>query len=419
MSHKFLPPDFDFPALPRMPKENALPAVDCVVVGAGIAGLWLANVLKRRGYSVVVFDSHAIGGTQTFASQGMIHGGQKYVLTGSLGAQAEPLATMPARWQACFDGCGDVDLAGIALASDHQIMWPAGGLVAAGAVLAAAKLVNADTRKLERDEFPAVLADRPKFKGPVYRLPEKVMDIKSLVAQLAKPLQGRIYRGALSGLLPDGQVAFRDGEGEIGLQAQMVVCTAGTGNEEALRLLGVGRNLTQRRPLRQIMVRPLPSALYGHGIVGSPKPRLTVTAARMADSLSGQDGDYVWYIGGNVAEQAAGMSDDDAIAFAQKELADVFPQIDWTQKEWATWAGDRAEPANPDGQLPPGPYVHQRGRVLVGWPTKLTFAPMLADRVLDLFAQSHITPHAEQPRLDWPEAGMGAYPWEVAAWRKT
>lgn len=402
----------------KTPPPQNLPAVDIVVVGAGIAGLWVANVLKRRGYSVVVFDRDCIGGTQTLASQGMIHGGQKYVLTGSLGAQAEPLAAMPARWQACFDGCGDVDLTGVALASDDQVMWPAGGLVAAGAVLAAAKIVNAATEKLAREDFPAPLRERPKFKGPVYRLPEKVMNAKSLVAALARPLQGCIYRGALSGLLPDGQVAFTQQGHETGFQAQLVVCAAGTGNEDALRLLRVERAATQRRPLRQIMVRPMPYPLNGHGITAAPKPRLTVTAARIDDSVMGTANDYVWYVGGNVAEQAAGMDDDAAIAFAQSELAEVFPHIDWTVKEWAVWHGDRAEPANPDGQLPPGPYVHQRGRALVAWPTKLTFAPLLADKVAGVVDHYKIRPVHAQPDLGgWPLAAMGAPPWETATWR--
>lgn len=398
-----------------MPK---LPAVDVIIVGAGIAGLWLANVLKRRGFAVAVFDRDSIGGTQTFASQGMIHGGQKYVLTGSLGAQAQPLAAMPARWQACFDGCGDVDLTGVAFASEDQIMWPAGGLVAGAAVLAAAKLVNAATEKLSPADFPDALRDKPKFKGPVYRLPEKVMNIRSLVTALAKPLQGRIFKGALSGLLPDGQVAFTQDGRETALHAQLVVCAAGTGNEEAFRLLRVGKQATQRRPLKQVMVRPMPSALNGHGIVGSPKPRLTVTSARVDDSVSGTAGDYVWYIGGNVAEEAAGMSDDDAIAFAQKELADVFPHIDWRGKEWATWSGDRAEPADPDGHLPAGPYVHQRGRVLVAWPAKLTFAPRLADQVVDIIEKHNIRPARDEVPQDWPLAAMGAYPWETAQWRR-
>ena len=390
-----------------------LPAVDVVVIGAGIAGLWTANVLQRRGYSVLVFEKDLIGGVQTLASQGMIHGGQKYTLTGAASEHAAAIAAMPARWQACFDGCGDVDLTGVDFASDHQIMWPAGGLVSSAAVLAAAQLVNAGTSKLSREEYPEVLATRPKFKGPVYRLPEVVMDAKSLVAALTKPLAGRILRGSVSGVLPDGQVAFSHEGAEIAVQAQMVVSTAGLGNEDVLKFLKVGKAQTQRRPLRQIMVRALDEPLYGHGIVGSPKPRLTVTAAR--DTTSGG---YIWYLGGAVAENSAELDDRAAIELAARELADVFPHIDWSQKEFATWYGERAEPANPDGQLPPGPFVQQRGRVVIAWPTKLTFAPLLTDHVISVLDRHAIKPYYPVPKLEWPQAQTGVPPWENCQWQR-
>jgi glycine/D-amino acid oxidase-like deaminating enzyme len=386
--------------------------VDIVVVGAGIAGLWTAGVLKRRGYSVAVFERDAIGGVQTFASQGMIHGGQKYTLTGRAEDHALSIAAMPARWQAAFDGCGDLDLAGVDFASDHQVMWPAGGLVAATAVLAAAKLVNAATARLARGDYPEALATIPKFKGPVYQLPEKVMNIKSLVAALARPLAGRIFRGELKAVLPDGQVAFHADGRDIVLHAQAVIVTAGTGNEDALKALRIERKMTQRRPLRQIMVRDLPFALYGHGIVGHPKPRVTVTAARR------DTGGYVWYLGGALAEAAAALPEEEAIALALREMADLFPQVDWASKEWATWQGDRAEPHDPEGRLPPGPAVHQRGRVLLAWPAKLTFAPALGDRVLAVLEQHGIRPALDMPEIDWPQAAFGAYPWETATWRK-
>lgn len=53
--------------------------VDVVIVGAGIAGLWLLNILRSNGYSVILFENESIGGLQTMASQGMIHGGQRYM----------------------------------------------------------------------------------------------------------------------------------------------------------------------------------------------------------------------------------------------------------------------------------------------------------------------------------------------------
>lgn len=382
---------------------------DMIIFGAGIAGLWLANTLKRAGYNVIVIEKDKIGGGQTLASQGMIHGGQKYVLPGGGGSQAQAIAAMPERWESCFGGWGEIDLTSVRFLSDAQVMWPAGGILSDAAVFGAAKLVNAATEKLAPEDFPAVLRDRKKFKGAVYRLPERVLDVRSLLLALMQNLKGRVLQGEATELLPDGQVAV---SGEV-LRAQLIIFTAGAGNEKALEFLRVREKHTQRRPLRQIMVRTMEEAIFGHGIVGAPKPRVTVT------SHPAEGGGYVWYLGGNLAEEAAGMDEDAAISFARKEMHDIFPDINWQGREWATWYGDRAEPYDAKGELPPGPFVHQRGKILLAWPTKLTFAPALSDRVFDWLKDKDIHPQAAVAPPPFASADIGSYPWETAHWRKS
>lgn len=383
---------------------------DMIIFGGGIAGLWLANVLRRAGYNLILIEKDTLGGVQTLASQGMIHGGQKYTLQGAVTGHAAAISRMPERWEACFGGYGEIDLTGVKFLSEAQIMWPAGSLLSGAAVFGAAQMVNAATARLKQPDIPdALKAPGKKFRGAVYSMPEKVLDTRSLVQALAAPLKGRLFKGQVSEILPDGQAAIN---GQI-MQAQMLIFTAGTGNEDAFKMLRIEKRLTQRRPLRQIMVRPMPDALYGHGIVGKPKPRLTVTA-----HPNGRDG-YVWYIGGNLAEEAAQMDEEAALAFARKELQAVFPHIDWSNKQWATWTGDRAEPYDDSGQLPAGPFVQERGRILVAWPTKLTFAPALADSIRDRLQDKNITPeYKTEPPAGLPPADIGSYPWESAVWRK-
>ena len=340
----------------------------------------------------------------------MIHGGQKYVLQGGVTSHASSLAKMPERWDSSFEGWGEIDLTSVKFLSETQIMWPAGSVLSTAAVLGAAQLVNASTKKLKKSDFPDVLQEKKKFKGPVFELPEKVLDVRSLIEALAKNLKGRLLQGEVTEVLPDGHAAVNG----IILRAQLLIFTAGAGNEHALKLLKVSEKHTQRRPLRQVMVRPLPYELYGHGIVGKPKPRMTVTSHPLPTT-----GEFVWYLGGAVAEEGAKMEDEAALQFAKKELQDVFPDIDWNEKEWATWYGDRAEPYDAKGDLPLGPFIHQRGRVLLGWPTKLTFAPALSDRVFDWLKDKDIHPVAKTPPpAELPAAEIAAYPWEAAVWRK-
>lgn len=380
-----------------------------IIFGGGIAGLWTANTLKRAGYNVILIEKDKLGAGQTLASQGMIHGGQKYVLQGSVTKHASSIAKMPERWESSFEGWGEIDLTATKFLSDTQIMWPAGGALSGAALLGAAKLVNTSTKKLKKDDYPDVLKEKPKFKGPVYMLPEKVVEVRSLVQALSAHLKGRLFTGEATEILPDGQVAVSG----VVMQAQLIIFMAGTGNEQALKLLKVQQQHTQRRPLRQIMVRTMPYALYGHGIVSAPKPRVTVT------SHPAEGGGYIWYLGGAIAEESAGMEEGPALEFARKELTDIFPDIDWNNREWATWYGDRAEPYDEKGDLPPGPFIHQRGRVLLAWPAKLTFAPALSDHIFNWLKDKDIHPvprKLKAPNL--PVASIGSYPWEMADWRK-
>lgn len=399
---------------------------DIIVFGGGIAGLFLANRLQRAGYNLILIEKDSLGGVQTLASQGMIHGGQKYALEGKVTAHAAAISEMPARWDACFGGWGDVNLSGVKTLSDTQVMFPAGGSLLSGMmVFAAAKAVNGKTQKLKREWFPEVLKNRKKsaggfFKNTVYEMQEKVLETKTLIAELAKNLQGRIFKGAVTELLPDGQVAVSG----LAFQAQVIIFAAGSGNEAALQLLRIREPHSQRRPLRQIMVKPLPYALYGHGIIGKPKPRVTITSHAISGGTSQALGDneYIWYLGGNIAEEGAKLSEAEALQFARQEMTEIFPDIDWTTKEWASFTVDRAEPFSAKAQLPAGPHFHQRGRILFAWPTKMTFVPALSDSLFDWLQQNGIQPSPKKdgallpPLLPLPDIGL--YPWEGAQWQK-
>lgn len=400
--------------------QKAVNEYDIIVAGAGIAGLWLGARLLAEGYNVIVADEGPIGGIQTLASQGMIHGGQKYTLTGKADPAATGIAAMPGRWEACFAGEGEIDLSSVAFTDDQQVMWPAGGesmiknKVSEAAVFAAAQAVNAGTEKMDQSEWPPVLAklsEKKKFGGPVYRLPEKVLDVKTLASALMKPLEGRIFRGRAEKPLPDGTVTI----GGKPFRAQAVIFSSGKGNEEVFDYMKVETKHTQRRPLRMVMVKTVHEKLNGHGIIAHPKPRATVTSHPLAPDGSDKDG-YVWYLGGGVAEKGPEITADESIAFAKAELSDMFPHIDWSTKEWATLDIDRAEPLSEDGRLPPGSYIHQRGQVLVAWPVKLTFAPMLSDQVLDWLKGREIAPRVPFTAPPLEQAELGAYPWETAEW---
>ena len=80
-----------------MQQARSTATTDIVIFGGGIAGLWLLNRLRQQGYDVILLESDALGGGQSLASQGIIHGGLKYALNGVLSPASSAIAQMPER----------------------------------------------------------------------------------------------------------------------------------------------------------------------------------------------------------------------------------------------------------------------------------------------------------------------------------
>lgn len=371
---------------------------DVIVIGGGIAGLWLAARLRRAGYNVILFEKDTLGGAQTLASQGMIHGGQKYNIGGAKSGPAAAIAQMPARWDAALEGRGEIDLSAVKILSDAQMMWAAGSALDGAALFAAAKVVNAQTEKMSPADAPDVFKD---MRGSMYRLPEKVVDAKSLVTALAALLEGRVFQGLAEAVSPAGTVVV-NGQS---YNAKAVVFTAGAGNEDVFKMLNISQQQTQRRPLRQVIVSTLQDAVYGHGVTTQPKPRVTITSHAVK-------GGYVWYLGGGIAEKAADMDEDEAVSFAQKEMAAMFPHINWDDKTWHTHYIDRAEPFDAGGNIGDGPHIQRRGSIYAAWPMKMTFAPMMADMFMQHLQDGGIVPELKTLPPPLPAAQAGRMPWE-------
>jgi len=184
------------------------------------------------------------------------------------------------------------------------------------------------------------------------------------------------------------------------IRAQRIVFSAGGGTAELLASLGLQQPAMQRRPLHMVIVKaPTLKPLYAHCLGGGTKPRITVTSHPTAD------GEWLWYLGGDLAE-ADGVARDEAtqIAAAKKELAELVPWIDLSSAQWATLRIDRAEPAQSALARPDNAFLAEQGRLLVGWPTKLALSPDFSDRVEAALARDGIRPanHPALPQLPRP-----------------
>ena len=165
---------------------------DIAIIGGGIAGLWLLNRLANKGFNVILFEKNALGGDQTVASQGMIHGGMKYTLNGVLTGASEAISEMPSYWQKCIDGKGEVDLKGAKKLSDHFYMWSSKSILSKMTAFLASKAIRGRINKVGEDALPNIFKD-DQFKGNVYKLLDMVLDVPSVVEKLAKNYSNRIF----------------------------------------------------------------------------------------------------------------------------------------------------------------------------------------------------------------------------------
>ena len=381
-------------------------STDFLIVGGGIAGLWLNARLRRQGFATLLVESARLGGGQSVKSQGIIHGGAKYALHGALTGASEAIADMPRRWREALAGNGELDLTGVRLLSDAHYLWSPGSLAGNITSFFASKAVRGRVDQVKGEQLPPAL-QHPKFKGKVYRLAELVLDVPSLISRLselagdgllaAERIEPLRENGELVGLIIDGRE----------IRAQRIILSAGRGNAELLSTLDLSQPAQQLRPLHMVLVKgPTLKPLYAHCLGGGPKPRVTITTHPAAD------GQWVWYLGGDLAE-ADGVARDEAaqIQAAKKELSELLPWVDLSAAQWATLRVERAEPAQSGLVRPDNAFLHEQGKLLVGWPTKLALAPDFADRVLAALSRDGIQPttHAPLPALPRPSVAPPAW----------
>lgn len=355
---------------------------EVLIVGGGIAGLWLLAELRAQGRHALLATDE-LGAGQTIASQGIIHGGVKYSLSGKLTDATLAIGDMPRIWREALNGEGAVDLRGVRVLAESQLLWTCGGIGARMTGFFASKAMKSRMDAVPRAAYPELFR-QPDFHGSLYRLAEPVLDVPSLLARLRANLADSLLRvdAQRSALQRDGedyayQAVLPDGD-TVCIKAKQIVLAAGAGNEALLASVTPGQReapLMQRRPLHMVMLRGDLPPVYAHALGMSDKPRCTITSHRDAG------GRTVWYVGGQPAEQGVGAPPEQVIAATHEELSGLLPWVDFSGMEWATWPVDRAEGQQTDGSRPDQPVIQRFANVLVAWPTKLAFAPMLAARL--------------------------------------
>lgn len=363
---------------------NNLIIVDAVIFGGGIAGLWTLHRLRQQGFNAILLESNALGSGQTLKSQGIIHGGTKYALKGILTFAANAIAEMPTIWQHCLQGNGEIDLRNVKTLSPYQYLWSTKNLTSRISQFLASKSLRSRVTFIERQNYPEVF-QHENFKGQIYQLQETVLDVHSLIKALTIPYQQYIFKINFpeqtklifsNDTLQHIELKTKDNV-TFNLQAQRYIFTAGAGNAELLKDVMQAPSM-QKRPLHMVLAKfhNAHYSLFAHCTTNSINPRITIT------SHTSHDNKTVWYLGGQIAEEGLERNSTEQIAHAKMELNTLFPWLDFTKTEWASFFIDRAEAAQPDGQRPNSCAIKIVNNMIIAWPTKLALAPKLSAEIM-------------------------------------
>ncbi|MDF1751316.1 MAG: FAD-dependent oxidoreductase [Verrucomicrobiales bacterium] len=377
---------------------------DVAILGGGVAGLWTANALKARGYSVVLFSKTDLGAGQTLAAQGVIHGGAKYALAGKLTDSSEQLAAMPGRWRDALNGKGDIDLSGVEVLSPSQTLWSLPSVTSQVVSFFGSKLMRGRADALPRESWPEALqSDR--YHGRVFKIDEPVIDPVSLVASLSASLSGICYQADCEIKGSGGRIESITADG-IEIEAETYVFAAGAGNADLMKAAGVENPAMQLRPLHQLVARGDLPDFYSVCIGNGPKPPMVTT------THTDSSGRKIWWIGGDIAEaNGVARSESEQIEAGRGLLQKFLPWIRWDEMEIFTARANRAEPLTESGERPPGAFCQKVGNILVTWPTKLALAPDLSDQVIGHLGAPQ-SPGGNATPLDLPSPGIGKPPWD-------
>src|SRR3989338_5957509 len=380
-------------------------SVDIIIFGGGIAGLWLLAQLKEQGYSALLLENQSLGQGQTILSQGIIHGGTKYAVKQQLTPLARHIKTMPAYWQACLQGTGELSLQGTKILSSHQYLWTPHQWGSRFVGFLTSKAMQSRVNKLKHHDYPTIFKNE---KSEVYALNEPVLDVYSLLHVLRKKYLNFIFKIDTNTI----QFHFKDKLlekiklNDISIESKFFIFTSGQGNQFFLKKFNLETIKTQLRPLQMLLIKHLPYPLYAHCVDKNFKPRLTITSYPTSEG-------YAWYFGGEIAEQGSKQEPQAVFEKGIKELKILFPEMPLKNLSWKTVYINRSEPWQENGKIPALPSIQTHHNLLFAWPIKLAYAPLLTKEIFSVIKKNGLLPSfsSSNDSLNLPKPSVAIPPW--------
>ncbi len=377
--------------------SNNLMQIDIAIIGGGIAGLMLQYRLNNLGYSTLLLEQHALGAGQTSKAQGIIHGGIKYALFGQITKSAIATAEQTKKWASYFSNSpidadlthnnNHINLSNTKILSTYHDLWNNGSVKNKLKQLLLQKTLSSHGQRLDpnNNNYPN-LFHHSAFKGTIYRINETVVDVFSLINNLSQSNQNKIIKidqdslkinlNANANANKIDYINFSHNHNSYQLKAQKYIFTCGQDNDTLSKIF-TDLPQTQLRPLHMVIAKfPEPHILYGHYIGDGILPELTITTHHC------KDGQYIWYLGGKIAENGININQEAQIAQAKILIQHIFPWLSQEHWQWSSFFINRAEPLQTDNSKPDNACFAEHENALVAWPVKLALAPMLCDNII-------------------------------------
>jgi hypothetical protein len=181
------------------------------------------------------------------------------------------------------------------------------------------------------------------------------------------------------------------------IHPERTILAGGQGNAALLEDIGFREPTMQRETVHMTLLkRPQLPTLYAHCLGTSRSPRLTIT------THTARDGEKIWYIGGEIANEGALRDERLQIEKVQQELKELLPWIDLRGGRYRTFKIDRILPAENPFFRADRAFIEKKGNNIVAWPCKLTLAPNLGRQVIDMLNKDKLLPQHPQPEEALP-----------------
>ena len=376
--------------------------IDVAIIGGGIAGTWLLRLLSQKGYNAILLEQNELGCGQTLASQGMVHGGLKYALTGLLSNESEAIAEMPFRWRDClFSKRGEIDLRGTKILSNNYYMYSE-SKIGKLASFFASKALRGRIEKVAQEDKPKVFEQ---FKGLLYKLNDLVLNTESLLGELLSGLEHRAFKLECSGkTVKKIDKGYQLNLSDTKIETDTLISCSGNGTQSLLETLNISEFKIQNRPLKQILVdAPQDLDMFAHCLtnLNSTEPRITITTHQKKDRK-------IWYIGGQLATEGAHLSDEALIEKAKIELKQCVSWLKPQEDSLRILAIDRVEPHTKNQRKPDEAFAERTQDFIQCFPTKLTLTPNLGDKIMPLLDRPK---HKGRVNSTHARASVGVPPW--------